>query len=393
MGKVLIISYDLNPSLGSEAGAAFLWASSVPERFEISVYTQELHKKDLEKASFNITYVRDRGLISKILRKLKLYNLDYYHFTNSIKSVLLDQNYELIHFLTPAGIHSYFPYVNKINKPYIIGPAGGFLRLPKGFEEYNNVTSKIKELYYKVISKNKKWINYFEDADKILVGTSLVAKNLPNKCKSKIKILHDTVVDTELFNGTRTRKNDNRIIITYSGRLEVYKGCQILLKSFCKIINSGYENIELWFAGDGSQYKKLRKEIEVHNLSKSVQLLGKISQLKLREILNNSDIFCLPTLKEPGGTAILEAMSCRLPVITTNYGGPAMSVDPECGILIDPINVEDYIEKLSQALEKLISNKELRNSLGNKARNHVINSFSTISLTKRISEIYSEYIK
>ena len=37
-------------------------------------------------------------------------------------------------------------------------------------------------------------------------------------------------------------------------------------------------------------------------------------------LLLNSDIYCLPTLKDPGGNAILEAMSCGLPVISTNYG-------------------------------------------------------------------------
>ena len=85
-------------------------------------------------------------------------------------------------------------------------------------------------------------------------------------------------------------------------------------------------------------------------------------------LLLNSDIYCLPTLKDPGGNAILETMSCGLPVIRYKLRGPAYSVAENCGVLINPISIVDYVHRLSEALVTLIEDEDLRKRLGNNAR-------------------------
>jgi glycosyltransferase involved in cell wall biosynthesis len=54
------------------------------------------------------------------------------------------------------------------------------------------------------------------------------------------------------------------------------------------------------------------------------------------QILRDSDVFVMPSLRECGGTAILEAMALGKPVVTTDWGGPADYVTPECGLLVSP---------------------------------------------------------
>ena len=76
---------------------------------------------------------------------------------------------------------------------------------------------------------------------------------------------------------------------------------------------------------------RLGELISDHGLEDCVSLLGHVARRELLNEYQQSDIFCLPTLREPGGTAILEAMACCLPVVTSDYGGPHYCVTDECG--------------------------------------------------------------
>jgi len=85
----------------------------------------------------------------------------------------------------------------------------------------------------------------------------------------------------------------------------------------------------LTFAGDGP----LRRELEGR---KGVTLLGTVPQGRIPELIGASDVVCQPSLVEPFGQALLEAMACGRPVVATAIGGPPEFVPPEAGILVDP---------------------------------------------------------
>ena len=65
-------------------------------------------------------------------------------------------------------------------------------------------------------------------------------------------------------------------------------------------------------------------------------LLGTVPQERIPELIGASDVVCQPSLVEPFGQALLEAMACGRPVVATRIGGPPEFVPPEAGILVDP---------------------------------------------------------
>jgi glycosyltransferase involved in cell wall biosynthesis len=398
MKKVVIIAYDFNPNIGSEAGAAYIWSEIIKKHYEIVIYTQKKHKEDLEKhgCTSTIRFINSTPIVSKCLFKLRLYNIDFFLFLRKLKKRLskdINNGFELIHFNTPAGIHSYTNLGQKLKVPYIVGPIGGFLKLPPGFPEYRNFNTILKDLFYTRLLKKYKWKNYFENAEEIICGTELVKKHLPDVAKKKCRIIFDTFVDTEFFDNKGVFNNSTKVTIIFTGRLALFKGCILLLKSFENLLHKGYKNIELIFAGDGEEEKNIRDYISKNNLGSFIKMPGKVNRNTLRNYLLNSDIYCLPTLKDNGGTAILEAMACSLPVISTNYGGPAYSIVKGCGILIEPTNIESYIKDLTKALESLINDRELRINMGNNARNHVVSNYSQTSLQEKALNVYNDVFK
>jgi glycosyltransferase involved in cell wall biosynthesis len=400
MKKIILVAYDLNPCLGSEAGKANLWLQVISKHYFVEVFTNEKHKQDILKEKYqnvNFNFVRLGSLAYRFLENVKLYNLMNLMFIKKIKPKIKSMisnasngKYELIHCITPAGIHAYND-LYKLGMPIIAGPIGGGLKTPANFEQIfrkQKLLNFARDEYYNLLIKNKRWREYFCNAKKIIIGTAYLKELLPEECHKNTVIIFDTLVDPLKFKVINVKRGRN-ISICFSGRMEPQKGCELLLKSFIGIAKK-YDNVNLDFVGDGSSLSGLKKIVRNLNLNKRVRFLGQIPRDKILEVLNQSDIFCLPTLREPGGVAIIEAMACELPVVTTNYGGPAYSVTHDCGIKIEPTNYDDYVKNLEKALAYLIEHKKERIRMGKNGRKRTIAEFSPKIIEKKIVALYRE---
>jgi len=98
----------------------------------------------------------------------------------------------------------------------------------------------------------------------------------------------------------------------------------------------------LTFAGDGP----LRPQLEGRE---QVRLLGRVPHDAIPRLLAESRVLVQPSLVEPLGQALLEAMACGRSVVATRIGGPPEFVPPEAGVLVDPLDVDELARALAQA--------------------------------------------
>ena len=99
----------------------------------------------------------------------------------------------------------------------------------------------------------------------------------------------------------------------------------------------------LTFAGDGP----LRAQLEGRE---RVRLLGRVPHDEIPRLLAASRVLAQPSLVEPLGQALLEAMACGRSVVATRIGGPPEFVPPEAGVLVDPTDPAALARALEQAL-------------------------------------------
>ena len=99
----------------------------------------------------------------------------------------------------------------------------------------------------------------------------------------------------------------------------------------------------LTFAGDGP----LRSRLEERE---RVRLLGRVAHDEIPQLLAECRVLAQPSLVEPLGQALLEAMACGRSVVATRIGGPPEFVTPEAGVLVDPLDVEALARALEQAV-------------------------------------------
>ena len=98
----------------------------------------------------------------------------------------------------------------------------------------------------------------------------------------------------------------------------------------------------LTFAGDGPERAALEGR-------QNVELLGRIAHDEIPRLLAASHVLAQPSLVEPLGQALLEAMACGRSVVATRIGGPPEFVPPEAGVLVDPLDVDDLARALATA--------------------------------------------
>ncbi|MDO8734644.1 MAG: glycosyltransferase family 4 protein [Elusimicrobiota bacterium] len=159
-------------------------------------------------------------------------------------------------------------------------------------------------------------------------------------------------------------------IAIYTGRLEKGKGIEFLIKQW-----SAVKNVDLLILGSGS----LESELKKPDIENNIHFLGFKDNIK--EYLQASDIFILPSFGEGLSNALLEAMSCGLVVIANKIPANEEVITNNInGIIIDILDERE----LTLTIDKLTKNKELLDKLGNHARETVKNYFSIT----RIADLY-----
>lgn len=98
----------------------------------------------------------------------------------------------------------------------------------------------------------------------------------------------------------------------------------------------------LTFVGDGP----LRAELEGRP---GVTVTGRLPHAEVPARLAAAHVLCQPSLVEPFGQSLLEAMACGRSVVATRIGGPPELVTPEAGVLVDPTDGEELADALRRA--------------------------------------------
>jgi glycosyltransferase involved in cell wall biosynthesis len=98
----------------------------------------------------------------------------------------------------------------------------------------------------------------------------------------------------------------------------------------------------LTFVGDGT----LRAQLEGLD---GVRLVGRMAHERIPDYLAEATVVCQPSLLEPLGQSLLEAMACGRSVVATRVGGPPEFVPPEAGVLVDPLDEEAIADGLRRA--------------------------------------------
>jgi glycosyltransferase involved in cell wall biosynthesis len=170
---------------------------------------------------------------------------------------------------------------------------------------------------------------------------------------------------------------ENNTVI-FTGRLSSEKGVDFLIRGFVQLKNA--QPCQLLIIADGPERENIVQLIKECKAGDSVLLVSGAADVA--PYLAASDVFVLPSRFEGLSNALLEAMSCGLPVISTRVGGSKDLIqDGVNGLLVDI----DNEEQLAGAMGLVFGDRQLAESLGKNAR-------ETVKAKHDISKIADAYI-
>lgn len=377
----------------------FFSAQFLPHMGGVENYTYNISKK-LIKYGHNVTVVTSNTTDSssiEVYEGINVFRLDCYNLLDGrfpiykrnqnykkIFNKLDQQAYDFCVINTRFYFHSILgaKYSYKRNIPNIVIDHGtSHLTVHSIFLDFigamfeHLLTRYLRKYcrdFYGVSKASSQWLQHFNIQSKGEIYNAIDLDKIENiKMNAKLNFRMKYNVPEE------------RIIISYTGRLIKEKGILQLVQAVQKINHEG-NKICCMIAGEGPLKEDLLKLNDPN-----VIVLGRLSFEDVIHMLSESNIFCLPSDSEGFSTSILEAAACRNYIVTTARGGAReVLLDDTYGLVIENNDLESVYSAIKVAL-----NCDYKKEAVSKVYKRVENNFTWNITSKRILEVYKNKVE
>jgi glycosyltransferase involved in cell wall biosynthesis len=316
-------------------------------------------------------------------RKKKAKGLYFYYFCWQVgiipivKRILKTEKIDYTMHLTFGSMWmpTFLPF---FKTPFIWGPVGGGDCEPKSFLKVlptkQRIIQSARYIMGAISILNPFILIPSARAKVILTRTPNSALVIPKIFRGKTKVILETAMEDTVFKLKRKERNDGEIRLITTGRLLPNKNILTAVRALKYISMS--RKVHLTIVGSGYQKDEILKEIEANGWKENVSIYDELPRQKVLEMVELSDIFLFPSLREGGSWSLMEAMAIGLPIVCLNWAGMAVTTDDLCAIRLPVTNPEQMPKDMAEAIMKLIKNPQLREQMGNAGRKRIRQVFN-----------------
>gem|GEM_PF-1141865 len=249
----------------------------------------------------------------------------------------------------------------------------------------------LKGVFLKIVDKVKN--EELRERVNVLTAHCSAAKEFMERelgVKREIEVIH-VGVDTELFRPMEPTGKyllEGKFKILTVARLHKYKGLEYLIEAM-QLLQDQMPEAKLYSLGKGIEEENLKKLVKGLGLERKVEFVGKpIPNYEMPFLYRECDVYVQPSIIEPYGIAVLEAMACGKPVIGTKVGGMQDTIkEGETGFLVEPGNAEELADRIMS-----LRDENKRAEMGIRAREWVVDNFDWMVIGKRYQEIIEDLV-
>ncbi|MEO5943111.1 MAG: glycosyltransferase family 4 protein [Ferruginibacter sp.] len=325
-----------------------------------------------------IDKLKEMGIQTHIIHSEKPFD---FRVRKNILSLLKEEKIDLIHTHGTRATSNLIGPSKKLKIPIVYTIHGWSFH-----DDQKPLVKKIRVLSEKYLT-SKTDVNIAVSQSNLLSGIKVIPK---------LKgIVINNGIDQQKFNKQRELKNIREeldipasgILLIFIARFTSHKQPLSLIKSFAEALKIN-PLLKLLMVGEGDEKDTALAMVKEMNIEKDIFFLP--FRQDVPDLLASADIFILPSLWEGLPIGLLEAMSMGKAVIATNVDGTSEIVkNNENGLLIE---VDDLVKNLTNAIQNLSADKELRNRLSLNALQTVNEKFNAGAMTTAIENVYKKII-
>lgn len=377
---------------------AYEWIVRIASFAEVTVLTggsrlsAACGLENRENIKLEIIPIRWRGR-GTLETAVKLGYVEYFwRARKRIRSLISSRQYCLGHHIQPRSTRYPVPFVG-LGLPYIIGPIHGGLAPPPVMRSLQirespiyvfRSVDRLRALHDPLLRKS------FADSRVTLVSAPYVKNVAPVSLCKDVCILPGSGVDFRAPSSSAEVRDEKgncekKLRLVYAGRLVPSKGLELVLRAMAELRDM---RITLSVYGTGHAMVAYQQLVTALGIDEQVEWNGFVKQEDLLDSFRAGDVFVFPSLREPYGNAVLEAMLSGLPVICCDYGGPSHIVDHHSGIRVPLGTLEEMSRGFASAVRAYLDAPELVASHGECAHQRAVNLFAWDILQKRMQTVY-----
>ena len=369
--RILLSAFACSPIWGSEAGVGWQWLLQIVKRHDVVLVTHSYFRAQLQPYldAHPIAGLEVHGFEAPTFGTTPEWQLNsrlYYTWwqlllRRFVRGLLANRRVDAVHHLTWGTLR--FPcFLGGLGVPLVMGPLGGGEKAP--LRLFHGLPLKIR-LFDALRSLSLQWVRFDPLATwgprrsaVVLCRSQESLRALPLGIQGKAAVVPEIgspVVDTAARIPTADRLNGDASVpfkLLFAGRLLGWKGVAIAVGTVAKLKRMGW-NVQFDIAGEGPLHRHLAEQIEALGVGACVRLLGAIPRSAVMAAYARADLFLFPSLHDSSGSVVLESLSCGLPVVCLDLGGPQNYLDGSCGIVVSTQGLAR--DQLEQALADAIA--------------------------------------
>lgn len=278
------------------------------------------------------------------------------------------------------------PDIVHFNTPLPVLPGGLAARILSRLSGHRIITVCSRRVNFPLKTRLSR-LKYNHLVDRTLTVSESIKRTL---IKNGIKPeLIETVyegIDPEWIDKQQTEKipfSKDSLVVGTVAHLSEEKGHIDILKAV-SLIRHKSPRTRYVFIGEGLMRGKLERYAAVLGIEDIVDFIG--FRKDSEALMKHFDVFCLPSLSEGLSSAIMSAMACGLPVVSTEVGGiPELVIHEQTGLLVSPSSPE----KLAEALYRILNSPAERKNFGRAGRMIVEKRFTVIKKLENTEHHYN----
>lgn len=274
--------------------------------------------------------------------------------------------FDVVHQPVPEAMRYPCPATG-LGLPIVLGPVAGSLRSPPGFAAEEGATPWFVRLRALDGFRLRwdPWLRRTYSTAACVVGVApYVAEHLASNVSiRRFEQMGDTAVDESSIVGRVAPVNDApNLRLLFVGRVIRTKGVRDIVRAMSLTTTP----CTLDVVGDGDDRAACEQAVATLGLTQRVTFHGRIPRETVNRFYERADVFVFPSYREPGGNVVFEAMAHGLPLIVSDRGGPAATVNQQCALTVTPTSPKDLASQTAQAID-MMNSPQRREAMGTAA--------------------------
>ncbi|MDQ6628400.1 MAG: glycosyltransferase family 4 protein [Pseudomonadota bacterium] len=319
-----------------------------------------------------------------------------------LRNLIALEGIDIVHQPTPVSPREP-SLICDVGAPVVMGPMNGGMGYPPAFGPHRGWFEKA---LFRLGRSQSALLNRLVPGKRraalLLVANERTRAALPEGVCDQIELMGENGVELDLWTfpdrPAQADPQQNAVTFAFVGRLVALKSVDLLLEAFA--IASASAPMRLVVIGDGEERERLQLQADTLFPAAAgggarglVRFTGWLTQTTCARELAKAQCLVMPSVRDCGGAAVLEAMSMAKPVIATAWGGALEYLDDSCGILVEPTGPQALIDGLAKAMVRLATSPFERATMGRVARRKIERHYDWEAKAEHILALYRQVLQ